>query len=285
MSVVERALKNLKAAGRGAPQERGSPVASMVGEPARRMGNAGGYLLSPSRQVEFDLAALRRAGLYASGNERLVDEYRIIKRPILKKVRENDESSAQRANLLMVASALPGEGKTFTSVNLSMSLASEKDLRVLLVDVDCKNPQLSYLLGIRDEPGLLDLLCDSSMTLDSVALSTNIERLNVLPLGTASDDAAELLASRRMSELCAALAATDRQIVVFDSSPLLLTTEPVVLSSRVGQVIVVVNAYETAQQAVAEAIDKLDENAAVGLVLNRTSPEESVLRYGGYAYG
>jgi protein-tyrosine kinase len=288
MSVFERALKSLKT--NGAPQRRVSPVASVVGKHGKPVvedstGNRVSIALRPERHVEFDLAALRRAGLYASGNERLADEYRIIKRPLLKKAREQNGISNERANLIMVASAIAGEGKTFTSVNLSMSLASEKDWQVLLVDVDCKNPQLSRLLGVRDEPGLLDFLREPAMTLDSVVLATSVERLNVLPLGTPSEDAAELLASARMSELCSSLASAEKHIVVFDSSPLLLTTEPVVLSSQVGQVVVVVNAYKTPQQAVEEAVEKLDESLAIGLILNRISPEEGVLRYGGYAYG
>lgn len=292
MSVVERAIRNLKQAGRsgdGAEERRkaAGPVGAVVGGQGRRISDGVGDSVwqQPARKVEFDFDALRQAGLYPRGNERIADEYRIIKRPILKKAAERDTVDGARSNLVMVASALAGEGKTFTSFNLSMSLASEKDWQVLLVDVDCKSPQLSRLLGVRKEPGLLDMLQDPSITLDSVVLSTSIERLNVLPLGTQRDDAAELLASARMSELCEQFGEIRNQFVVFDSSPLLLTTESVVLSSHVGQVVLVVNAYEVPQQAVEDAVAKLDENLAIGFVLNRVSPEEGVLRYGGYVYG
>jgi exopolysaccharide/PEP-CTERM locus tyrosine autokinase len=287
MSVVERALQNLKKAAGATPVADRRSIARVADrEPAQpaearfsvgRQPGAG-----TQRVVEFDLVALRDAGLFPMGNRRLADEYRIIKRPILKAIGRSREEGIRRPNLVMISSALPGEGKTFTSVNLSMSLANEKDWNVLLVDADCRRPELSRLLGVADQRGLLDLLRDPGLSLDSLVLATNIERLFVLPLGTPADDAAELIASARMSEICDLLAHGDHQIAIWDSSPLLMTTGPVALSGQCGQVLVVVNADRTPQQAVIEAVEKLDPAAAVGLIMNRAASGMDSLRYGGY---
>ena len=288
MSVVERALKSIKTAAgvAGSPGERKS-IARVTARPAElaegRGFKVGGKENSASRKtVEFDLAMLRDAGLYPMGNRRLADEYRIIKRPLLKAVSKSANEGVRRPNLIMVASALSGEGKTFTSVNLSMSLASEKDWDVLLVDADCRKPELSRLLGVDDQPGLLDLLRDPDLSVESLVLTTNIDRLYVLPLGTPANDAAELLGSARMSQICENLAAGKNQLVIWDSSPLLMTTEPVVLSGQCGQVLVVANANKTPQQAVIDAVERIDPAAAVGLIMNRAMTGADTLRYGSY---
>lgn len=289
MSVVERALKRLQTKG-GVPQSvrAQSSVArvSRKKSPAVRPGGQPG-LVGEGRIVEFSTEALSEAGLCATGNTRLADEYRLIKQPILRKAADTGSEENPRGNLVMVASSLAGEGKTFTSVNLSLSLASEKDWEVLLVDVDCRNPQLSRLLGVENEPGLMDLLKDEDMTLESVVMPTSIPGLSVLPVGSADSHAAEYLTSSRMDELCERLSAMGQQhIVVFDSSPLLLTAESPILSRSVGQVALVVLANATPRHAVVEALEKLDSDRAIGLVLNRADHSGDLLAYGSYqTYG
>jgi exopolysaccharide/PEP-CTERM locus tyrosine autokinase len=288
MSVVERALRNLKKAAGAAPASGDRRLIARVAdrEPAQQAGagfSIGRQAVAGSeRVVEFDLAALRDAGLFPVGNRRLADEYRIIKRPVLKAIERSREDGSRRSNLVMIASALPGEGKTFMSVNLSMSLSNEKDWNVLLVDADCRRPELSRLLGVSDQRGLLDLLRDPGLSLGSLVLSTNIERLYVLPLGTPADDASELISSARMSEICDSLAHGENQIAIWDSSPLLMTTEAAVLSGQCGQVLVVVNAGTTPQQAVVDAVEKLDPGAAIGLIMNRAAKGADLRHYGGY---
>lgn len=289
MSVVERALKRLQSKGMPQSVRAQQPVARVArGQPLARA-KPGTYeegIVGEGRIVEFSFDGLTAAGLYSAGNTRLADEYRLIKQPILKKAAETGSEENPRGNLLMVASALAGEGKTFTSVNLSLSLASEKDWKVLLVDVDCRNPQLSRLLGVSGEPGLLDHLRDESVTLESVVMPTNVNGLSVLPLGSVDDNSSEYLASGRMVALCDRLAAAgNRHIVVFDSSPLLLTSESPILSTQMGQVALVVMANLTPRQAVLEAIDKLDPERAIGLILNRADDGGDILRYGSYTYG
>lgn len=283
MSSVERALKKLQEARAGQSQNRAAPpVARVVDPPAGDQERARSV---PSRRIEFDFGALQQAGLYSLDNQRLVDEYRTIKQPVLRKAATGEPRA--RNNLIMVASSVAGEGKTFTSLNLSLSLASEKDWRVLLVDADCRKPQLSHLLGVAHERGLLDLLKDASLSIDSLVMATNVEGLTVLPLGSPDSQSAELLGSLQMKTLCEHLAASDpRRIVVFDSSPLLLTTEAPILSSQVGQVVMVVLANKTSRHAVLQALEKLDPEKAIGVVLNRADAAGDGLGYGyGYGYG
>ncbi len=294
MSVVERALKRLQKGG-GAPQSvtGQKPVARvsrrrgpMQATPNRNSSESDS-IHAHGRVIEFSVEAMSEAGLYSKGNSQLADEYRMIKQPILRKAADENDGGTSRGNLVMVASALGGEGKTFTSVNLSLSLASEKDWDVLLVDVDCRNPQLSRLLGVENEPGIMDYLKDPSLDIESLIMPTSVDGLSVLPLGSVDDHAAEHLASARMDELCERFAsAGKRHIVVFDSSPLLLTSEAPILSTQIGQVALVVLANATPRQAVLEAIEKLDSERAIGLILNRAEQGGDILRYGNaYGYG
>lgn len=274
-------MKKLREA-QGRPAAVGPVAQVSVNERAALRGesSASASGASSSRTIEFDLDAIRAAGLYAKQNRALADQYRVIKRPLLAKAA--DASTAEPTNLIAVTSALAGEGKTFTAINLALSLTTEKDWRVLLIDADCKNPELSRLLGAENELGLLDLLKDGTAHVGSMIVSTSIPGLSVMPLGSADEHAAELLASERMTGICADLAAVPRQLVIFDTSPLLLTTEAAVVCTRTGQVVVVVRSGKTPQHAVLGAIHKLDESKTVGLVLNCASDPRDALHYGAY---
>jgi exopolysaccharide/PEP-CTERM locus tyrosine autokinase len=283
MSSVERALKKLReAAAASAPNAPPrQPIAEVhESEPTSRGPE---HVASTPATVKFDLAALRNAGLYAAENQALADQYRVIKRPLLAKAAGTGADVPKFANLVAVASALAGEGKTFTCINLALSIATEKDWRVVLIDADCKNPQLSRLLGAEEQPGLLDVLKDDKMGLSAVLMATSIPRLWVIPLGTRDAHAAELYASARMTRICNELAhAEPRQLVVFDTSPLLLTTESSVIASHAGQAVIVVRAGRTPQQAVIGAVQKLDPSKAIGLVLNCADETGEAFRYGSY---
>jgi exopolysaccharide/PEP-CTERM locus tyrosine autokinase len=188
----------------------------------------------------------------------------------------------------MVASAVPGEGKTFTSVNLAMSLAAERDLSVLLVDADVAKPHISSVLGLGKEPGLLDCIQNESLDVESLIVETDVERLSVLPAGPVTEAATELLASARMADIVRALGRADpNRIVVFDSPPLLLTSESRVLSTIVGQIVLVVTAGETPQQAVLGALSHIGEGKTIGLVLNQSVGDTGAqYQYPGYgSYG
>jgi exopolysaccharide/PEP-CTERM locus tyrosine autokinase len=174
--------------------------------------------------------------------------------------------------MIMVASSLPGEGKTFVSVNLALSMSLERDISVVLADADVAKPHISRLFGVDGEPGLLEALQDDRLDIESLILPTDIPKFSILPAGAPIDTATELLASQRMQAIVARLATNhDRaRVVIFDSPPLLLTSESRVLSQPMGQVVLVVQAGKTAQRAVLDAIRCLGEHKPVSLLLNQS---------------
>jgi protein-tyrosine kinase len=286
MGRIEDAIAKLQA-------ERASPAGSArsIGRTTERSPSpaSNGTYAYGGKQIVIDPAGLAASGLLApdSFQRRLEDEYRVIKRPLLKNAAQAREPSVPFGNLLMVASALSGEGKTFTCVNLCLSIAREKDWSVVLVDCDCSKPHLTKSLGAEGEPGLMDLLRDPSLSFNSLVMPTNIPNLFFLPNGTRERQAAELLASVRMEQICAELAAAGgRRMIVYDSAPLLLAPESTALSSRVGQVLMVVKAFKTPTQAVLVARDKLDATKPINLLLNESDDREGLAGYGdGYGYG
>lgn len=242
-----------------------------------------------SKQVELDFAALAALGLLTPGapRSRVADQYRVIKRPLIKNAVGQGAATLNHANLIMVTSALAGEGKSFTSLNLAMSIAAELDHTVMLVDADVARPSLLRMLGLPPGPGLLDVL-EGQTDLSEVLLRTNIDKLTLLPSGTPQPRATELLASEAMRQLLDDMASRypDR-IILFDSPPLLLTTESRVLASQMGQVVVVVHAEHTPQAAVQQALSTIESCPLKLLLLNQARSDESG-SYGysyGYGYG
>ena len=241
------------------------------------------------KRVKLDLSGLREAGLVDPRSKevnRTTEEFRRIKRPLLMNIRGEGASVVPNANMIMVSSALSGEGKTFTSINLAMSLATEMDKTVLLVDADVAKPDVTKRLGVEAEKGLIDVLLDDGLTLPDVLLRTDIPKLTLLPSGSRHVHSTELLASERMRQLTLELSSRypDR-IVIFDSPPLLLTSEARVLASLMGQVVLVVEESKTRQHVVKEAVEMLHDNEIVGIVMNKGRHGSGGAGYGGYGYG
>jgi protein-tyrosine kinase len=227
----------------------------------------------PSRRVEINLEQLHRLGMVTpeGGRTPIAEEFRMIKRPLIKHALAKGGGTSRHNNLIMVTSALPGEGKTFCAINLAMSIAMEMDHTVLLVDADVARPSVPRYLGIEAGEGLMDVLLNDKLDLSDVMLRTNVDTLRVLPAGQSHKNSTELLASLSMSNLLDDIARRypDR-IVIFDSPPLLMTTEAKVLASHMGQVIVVVEAETTTQHAVKDALRQLGTDNNVSLVYNKT---------------
>jgi receptor protein-tyrosine kinase len=236
------------------------------------------------RHVSIDLARLRSMGYITpdAPQSRIADEFRVIKRPIIRNVVGEGERPVKQANLVMVTSAVPGEGKTFTSVNLALSIAMEFDSTVLLIDGDVANPRIPSLLGVPGQPGLLDLLA-GTITVPEALLKTNIDRLSIIPAGTRHRRANELLASAQMAVVLDELSTrySDR-IVIFDSPPLLATTEARVMARHMGQIVMVVAADSTSQHAVTHALATIDGCEVVLMMLNKSSDPGAGAYYGYY---
>ncbi|EGV51906.1 XrtA-associated tyrosine autokinase [Candidatus Endoriftia persephone] len=220
-----------------------------------------------------------------SDNQVVWEEYRVIKRPLLINAFGKGAAPVERGNIILVTSSVPGEGKTFTSFNLAMSIATELDSTILMVDGDVLRSSLSKLVGAEDKPGLLDVLEDPDVELGDVILGTQIPKLKILPAGTRHKHSTELLASDSMDKLIAELGERypDR-IVLIDAPPMLATTEASVLTMKVGQIVMVVEAGRTPVEAVNESIERIDANKVLGLVLNKSRVKSGSQYYGGY-YG
>ena len=236
-----------------------------------------------SKRVELDFEALERNGIVTpmAPRSRIADQFRVVKRPLIRNAMGKGSAAITHGNLIMVTSALAGEGKSFTSLNLAISIAAELDNTVMLVDADVARPSILPMLGLPASRGLLDVLEDSA-ELSSVLLRTNIDKLTILPSGTAHPRATELLASDAMRNLLNDIATrySDR-IVIFDSPPLLLTTEARVLASHMGQVVIVVQAGKTLQSDVQSALATIDSCPIRLMLLNQAQASS----HGGYGYG
>jgi receptor protein-tyrosine kinase len=299
MSLVEKALSKLKAStprpgtreeplpsirvGRVVDVERPVAGVSALPQPRAVLGNG-------LRTVRIDIAALRVNGfLPPEQHEReLAHQFRTIKRPLIRHAFPPDAAAGPGTagrRAIMISSALPGEGKTFTAVNLALSLAMEKDHSVLLADGDVAKPNISQIFGAGNEPGLLEMLADAHRPVESVILSTDTPRLSLLPAGKPSDVATELLASARMRQVLDSLERLDPHLlIVFDSPPILLTSEARVLASLFDQVVLVVRAGATQQQAVLDAVEAIGEKPGLRLVLNQAHRAGAASSYYGYGY-
>lgn len=236
---------------------------------------------APARQTlrtaRIDLDRLRARGFVTpdAPTSQIADEFRVIKRPIIRNAQGRDGARVRDGNLVMVTSALPGEGKTFCALNLAMSIAMEYDSHVLLVDGDVGNAGLPKLIGVPEAPGLLDLLTNDKLDPSEALVRTNVEKLTILPAGTPQRRSTELLASEQMTALLREFASryADR-IIIFDSPPLLRTTEARVLASHMGQIVMVVAAQSTSQSAVNHALSTLESCEVVMMMLNKADPQE-----------
>lgn len=243
------------------------------------------------QKININFFQLQDAGMLTPGDakSRLAEEYRAIKRPLLKNAFGQGILEIPRGNLIMVTSSLPGEGKSFTTINLAISMAMEMDRTVLLVEADVAKPSICQYFGIPNPSlGLVDYLARPELELSDVLLHTNIPKLTLLTAGGRNPTSAELLNSQKMRDLMDELSSryTDR-VVIFDSPPLLLSAEAITLSAFMGQILLVIEAGKTPQAMVKEALALLDSNQTIGVVLNknRTAAKYSYGYYGGgYGY-
>jgi Mrp family chromosome partitioning ATPase len=186
----------------------------------------------------------------------------------------------------MVASAVPGDGKTFTSINLAFSMAQERDISVLLIDSDVAKHHITDIFGLRERKGLLDALTDQSLDAEALIVPTSSRGFSILPAGGRVEGTAELVSSNRMRQIVTRLCARNpRQILLLDSPPLLITNEGRALVKIAGQVVLVVRAGETPRHAVQAAIGMFDEKQAGGVILNQVTVGFTEGYYGYGAYG
>lgn len=284
MGTIERAMK--RARGNTEAPDVFPPADSAAIDTPAPPGESPGtaQLRERAPDIRLDFGALKKQGLMTLDDEQrwLHEQYRMIKRLLIAHAFSGKTIGPNPANLIQITSSVAGEGKTFTAFNLAMSIAMEHDFTALLVDADLTERRLTRLTGLTGQPGLTDVLENSNMDLSQVIYRPNVERLAVLPAGSAHVRATELIASNTMHRITEELATRypDR-VILFDSTPLCLDSQAATLAGHMGQVVIVVEAGRTPEKIVRESTGMIDQSAArVGLLLNKSS--RSYYGYGNY---
>ena len=241
----------------------------------------------PKGILTLDKISLADRGYLIDNGTRksIKDEFRQIKRKLLHNAFGNASKTLHHSNLIMVSSAKPNEGKTFVAINLALSIALEQDKTVLLIDSDVLRPSVLRELGIDDQPGIIDYLLGEAGQVSDIIYDTDIDKLKLIPAGTLHHLSNELLASEKMATFANELANRypDR-IVIFDCPPLIGVTETLVLANLMGQALIVVEESQTSIADIKAATEHLNEDLALGLVLNKAIRSHKDL-YGYYGYG
>jgi protein-tyrosine kinase len=238
-------------------------------------------------QVELDFVSFQKDGFLTPQSQasRIAEEFRLIKRPLLRIASEARHEEDSINHVIMVTSTHPSDGKSFVTTNLAISMASEQDLFVLVIDADIKRKGLSRRLGVADRPGIMDVLLNREGSISDVMVRTNIPNLGIIPAGKDIAEATELFASQRMTKLVSDVASRYKdRIIIFDTPPVLAASEASVLAAHVGQIAFVVNSGETSKRSIAEALRLIGVCPNVHFVLNRMSQAGADDRFGYYSY-
>ena len=242
----------------------------------------------PTRQGTIDRERLASRGMIVPGTPvtGIAEEYRIVKRELIRNFGGvGNRQILPRGHRVLIASANPGEGKTFSAVNLALSLAVEADHDVLLIDADIAKPSVIDALGLEDGPGLMDALADPHLPLGDCLIQTDIAGLKVMPAGTQHMHDTEMLASARTEALLARLEqGAPGRILILDSPPVLAASPAAVLAGHVGQTIMVVRADETLESSLRDAIGLMGACPHIQLLLNGVKYSPGGRRFGTY-YG
>lgn len=291
ISLLERAARKFdSSAGASSASKSEPPVARRVMRPSFDANEPRRTEVDHSRQSrrgDIDLISLRESGFIVPDSPATVtaEEFRIVKRQLLLNAFARGEGAIKNGNLILVCSTQPNEGKTFCAINLALSIASERDLTVLLVDADFAKPEILSTLGLEGGKGLVDVIADPTLDLSDCLIRTNIENLSVLPAGRQHHLTTELLASERMGAMIEEIAQRYRdRVIIFDSPPALASSAVSVLALHVGQVLFVVESETTREPQLKEGLAMVSGCQNIHLLLNKTRFATSGRRFGSY-YG
>jgi len=235
-------------------------------------------------RYEIDRDSLRDQGLIVPEGtvSALLEEFRIIKRKLLKATKERGTAKSRR---VLICSPHPGEGKTFCAANLAIALSAERDSEVLLIDGDFAKPSILSTFGLPRGPGFMDCLADPSLKPEEMVIGTDIPGLWVLPAGNQSNSDSEYLASERTGEVLDRLTmGSPNRIVIFDTPPALSASPAAELAKHVGQALLIARADKTGQSALEDACQLLSACPDIKLLLNAVQFSPSGRNFGSY-YG
>ncbi len=279
MSIVQSTLDRLRKSQPG-PDDSVRGAAHVDGKAVARAEKRTGPAPVPWRAElaapECDAEKLRTAGLYPTKDflPRVREEYRTIRRQVLAASLEKIGPTQQSVGpIMVVTSAMPGDGKSYTALNLAVSIAREGVRDVLLVDGDTIRHTISSACGLQDRPGLCEVLGGQAADFLDVSFSTGIPHLHVLPAGDRSRASTDLFCAARVGPLFESLrAAMGDHFVVIDTPPILMSNDTAVLADVAGQVLLVVRAGTTLHDAAREAVAKVNKHVPLGVVLNGWTP-------------
>jgi Mrp family chromosome partitioning ATPase len=268
--------------------EAPKPAPMPAPEPVRPVFTAPAPAAWQGETAEISRDVLAANGFIVPGAQMtaLAEEFRLLKHQLLANIEAAKKQSDEKRRTILVCSAQPKEGKTFSAINLALSLAGEKEFEVLLVEADFLKPDALALLGIPAGEGFVDALLDPAVDPESYVIRTDVPGLSVLPAGAKTNNVPELLASDRCREVLAKLVAgNQRRIVIFDSPPVLMASHATVLAGLVGRALVVVRADKTTEADLREAIGLL-QGCETSLILNGAGLAVTGRKFGSYdGYG
>ena len=210
-----------------------------------------------------DPDVLRRNRIISVCTKDEADRIKILRTQILNRMSEEGK------NTLMVTSAGPGEGKTLTAINLSISFSHQFNKTVLLVDTDIKKPTIHKYFGLEDGPGLADCLAAKISIVDGL-VNPGMERIVIFRGGTPRTNSAELLGSGKMIALLKEMKERyPERFIIFDSSPVLTSADPLVLANLVDGILLVVEAEKTRKEDVLKVMEILQGKPIIGTVFNK----------------
>lgn len=277
MDFLDKALEKAKAKGGQAPAEE---VPSAEPPPSRKpftppLSGAGAPLgeitYTFTRTVPVNLEWLRSNRIITGEEDDKVQEaYKLLRTQIVQRTK------GENKNLLMITGPLPGEGKTLTAINLSLSLAQEVDKTVLLVDADLRRPTIHEYLGLPPGPGLVDYLTGARTIPELLVHPEPFPKFVVLPGGRPTAEAAELISSPMMVELVEELKHFyEDRYVIFDLPPMLSFADPLAFAPLVDGIILVVEMGRTSREDVQRCLELLKDLPILGTVLNKVPPAET----------
>jgi protein-tyrosine kinase len=237
--------------------------------------------------LHIDLQRLEKMGFVGLETSRnlINEEYREIKRKLLTNAFGPLASTMSNSNIIMISSARPAEGKTFTAVNLALSIAAEQDKTVLLVDADVLKPNVFRTLDIEPKNGLMEYLLGAVDDLSDIIYHTSVPKLRLIPAGQSHHLSTELLASAVMKKTVEEFSNRypDR-VVIIDTPPLIGINETAVLANLAGQAVIVVEEGRSKLNDIQRAVERLNPDMAIGFVVNKSTTFSDKGGYYGYQY-
>ena len=175
---------------------------------------------------------------------------------------------------ILITSSVPEEGKTMVSVNLAIAISKEIQRKAILIDGDLRKPSI-HVEKSRSAKGLSNYLSDGT-PLSEILTNTEMENLQIITAGPTTHKSSELIGSKRMGELLKSLGESgENTYILFDSSPIISTTEPTLLSKMVDGIILVVRADRTPRETVQRAVKSIDRKKIIGVVFNQIDMKPS----------